>query len=199
MKNRKIVVIAFVLAAVMLMGVGYATLTDTLKFEGVLGADPTVAQDTFDGDVYFSAGSIVEDTAGHKAVVSYEDDRDTAIVTATNFTAKEQQVVVLLTIDNIHQEFDASVEPSAGVITVNPTGETAQEEGHEVVFSATWYWTDSTGTTNDGTDAKLINKINGKAYILVTITLNETPTAAHQAEFEITLTATAKKDGAEIE
>ena len=199
MKNRKIIVIAFVLAAVMLMGVGYAVLTDTLKFGGVLGADHTVAQNTFDGDIYFSSGSIVNDTAGHKAIISYEDDRDTAIITATNFTAKEQQVVVLLTIDNIHQEFDAYVTPSADVISVNPTGEAAQEEGHGVVFSATWHWTDSTGTTNDGTDARLINKIDGKAYILVTITLNETPTAAHQAEFEITLTATAKKDGHEIE
>ena len=34
MKNRKRVVVAFLLVAVMLLGVGYATLTDVLEITG---------------------------------------------------------------------------------------------------------------------------------------------------------------------
>ena len=59
MKNRKTVVVAFMLCAVMLLGVGYAALSDVLDIQGTAQVTQGNAQNAFDGDVYFSAVSLV--------------------------------------------------------------------------------------------------------------------------------------------
>ena len=59
MKNRKIVVVAFMLIAAMLMGVGYAALTDTLTLIGNATIDMNQAGNNFDAKVYFSAAEII--------------------------------------------------------------------------------------------------------------------------------------------
>ena len=62
MKNRKTVVVAFLLVAVMLMGVGYASLTDTLTLIGNATIDLTQAGTNYDAKVYWSAATIVNTT-----------------------------------------------------------------------------------------------------------------------------------------
>ena len=62
MKNRKIVVVAFLVAAVMLLGVGYAALTDTLTIIGNAHIDVDTANKTFDEKVYFSAAEATSST-----------------------------------------------------------------------------------------------------------------------------------------
>jgi len=54
MKNRKTVVVAFMLCAVMLLGVGYAAFTDTLTVTGTIVADLKQAEVNYDANVYFS-------------------------------------------------------------------------------------------------------------------------------------------------
>jgi hypothetical protein len=59
MKNRKTVVVAFLLVAVMLLGVGYAALTDTLTLIGNATIDMKQAEVNFDEKIYFSAAEVV--------------------------------------------------------------------------------------------------------------------------------------------
>jgi hypothetical protein len=59
MKNRKIVVVAFLLVATMLLGVGYAALTDELTITGSLKTDTTAAMSAF-GAGFVSGALVVE-------------------------------------------------------------------------------------------------------------------------------------------
>ena len=183
MKNRKTVVVAFLLVAVMLLGVGYAALTDTLNVKGNLGADISVAAKYFDSTLYFSDDDVSDPAL---AAVSYESDadghmRDTAIIEATAFTQANQSVTVELTILNGSAEFDAKVTPSVLVKNLTVTPET---DGHDPVFKVEWEWKDDSTT-----DAKTIAKNNGTQVLKVTITLLETPTEHHGATFVLTLNA----------
>jgi hypothetical protein len=55
MKNRKTVVMAFLLVAVMLLSVGYAALTDVLDITGSADVNQSAAEEAFNEDIYFSA------------------------------------------------------------------------------------------------------------------------------------------------
>ena len=57
MKNRKIVVIAFTLIAVLLLGVGYAAVTDDLKVLGHVKTNMETISSDFQLDVRFKDGS----------------------------------------------------------------------------------------------------------------------------------------------
>ena len=72
MKNRKFVVVAFLLVAVMLLGVGYAALTDTLIIIGNAHIDLDTANKTFDEKVYFSAAEATS-TTGTGAAADVEN------------------------------------------------------------------------------------------------------------------------------
>ena len=76
MKNRRTVVVAFLLVAVMLLGIGYAALTDTLTIIGNAHVDLDTANKTFDERIYFSAAEATSSTGtGATAdVASYTAD-----------------------------------------------------------------------------------------------------------------------------
>lgn len=180
MKNRRIVVVAFLLAAVLLLGVGYAALTDTLTIGGTLKTDTTVAMDEFDADVYFSATSIVRDDTGNKAVSKIEDGRDDGTIEALHFTAKDQVVVAKYTItNNTDNEFAAVI--NGGTVTVTNTA-----DDHDPIFSVVWSWAEGEVNTGDATLQPGDSK-----DLWVTITLLETPQEIHEATFTVSYTATA--------
>ena len=93
-------------------------------------------------------------------------------------------VKVLLPIYNEHLEFDAKVTPNVTNITINNG-----DADHDPVFSAKWEWSDASGQETGSHGAKIISKkaggTSGVEYVLVTITLNETPTEAHSATFTV--------------
>ena len=180
MKNRKTVVVAFLLVAVMLLGVGYAALTDTLTITGSLKTDTTVAMEEFDADVYFSATSIVTDDTGNKAVSQILDGRDDAKIEALHFTEKDQVVKAKFTITNLAEnEFDAMIEGSSITVTNNA-------DDHDPIFEVVWSWAENSVDTSD------VEIAHGESKDLwVTITLTETPQEVHNAEFNVSFTATA--------
>ena len=172
MKNRKTVVVAFLLVAAMLLGVGYAALQDELIINGTLGADISAANTQFDHDLYIEKHVISEPSL---ATVSYTDnDRDEATITAKAFQTAGQSVTVTFTIINKSVEFDAVVTPD---VLVNALTVVPAVEGHTPVFTATWAWADGSN------DAKTVAKNSGTQDFTVTITLIETPTEAHEASF----------------
>ena len=62
MRNRKTIVVAFLLVAAMLLGVGYAALTDTLTMDGRVTIDMNQAGVNFDAKVYWKDARIVSST-----------------------------------------------------------------------------------------------------------------------------------------
>ena len=180
MKNRKIVVVAFLLVATMLLGVGYAALTDTLTITGALKTDTTVAMDEFDADVYFSGTSIVRDDTVNKAASQIGDGRDEATIQALHFTAKDQVVVAQFTIAN------DSANEFAAIIEGENVEVTNTADDHDPIFTVTWSWDQNSINTDDVTLQPGESKI-----LYVTITLTETPQEIHEASFSVSYTATA--------
>lgn len=77
MKNRRKIVIAFMLCAVMLLGVGYAAVSDALDISGTAEINSGNVQSAFDTKVHFSAAVANTYNTGtnpDKAWVSTEDD-----------------------------------------------------------------------------------------------------------------------------
>ena len=166
MKNRKTVVVAFLLVAVMLLGVGYATLTNTLNITADLKADPSKAGSEFDGDVYFSNKNIDKDDTNHASCII--ENNDLATITADMFTTANQEVVVTLTITNDSTDFDAVLTPDVSL-----------DAAHDGIFAASCVWE---GT--DNLNQKTI-PAGGSANLTVTLKLLKTPDEAHQAKFTV--------------
>jgi hypothetical protein len=210
MKNRKIVVIAFTLIAVLLLGVGYAAVTDDLKILGHVKTNMETITSDFQLDVRFrdGSGTIIKDDTNptsdptfigraHAKVDSVNDtSMDTAVITIENFTATGQTVQALFTIVNFSTDFAAEIAPNL-TATFEATGE---GEAHTPVFSMDWEWFDveeEKGT--GGQDPVVLTAWDGvsedtvdAAVILVTITLVDAPDEEHAGTFTLGITATAQ-------
>ncbi len=109
MKNRRIAICAFVLIAAMVVGIGYASLTDTLAVTGDLEMSQSSIQVALDEDVYFtgveisiadSNGTALTPTTGLSASVS-SNDPDKITFSAKNvFTGIGDTVTIVATITN---------------------------------------------------------------------------------------------------
>lgn len=97
MKNRRNVVIAFMIVAVMLLGIGYAALSDTLDITGSADVNQSAAEEAFNEDVYFSAAVANQD--GNTASVN-ADNNDKASFTANTLKGKGDKVTFTFTIMN---------------------------------------------------------------------------------------------------
>ena len=169
MKNRKTVVVAFLLVAVMLLGVGYAALTDVLDITGSADVNQSAAEEAFNDDIYFSAA--VANQTGNTASVN-GDNNDKASFTAKTLKGKGDKVTFTFTIQN-DGDVDATVTP-----TLNATlGNT-----NPAYFSITSDWS---GT------AKTLKAGESLTYT-VTVELLQTPTETIAGSFLIELTAKAE-------
>ncbi len=112
MKNRRFVVCAFILIAAMVVGVGYAALTDTLVINGDLELSKESVEVALDEDVYFTKVdiSIADsdknpiDTSGTGKLFSASvnsNDPDKIAFSAKNvFSAVGDTVTIVATIIN---------------------------------------------------------------------------------------------------
>lgn len=106
MKNRKSVIVAFLLVAAMLLGVGYAALTDDLSIGVTAGANLDDYTEEFQEDIYFSAVSAVtysnSKTTGASAIIDEANDatKDTGKieVAAGTLVNKGDSITVTYTI-----------------------------------------------------------------------------------------------------
>lgn len=126
MKNRKLAIVAFLLVAVLAIGVGYAALTDLLSVNGTLEAHSAAADIAFDEEIYFSNPVLtqgVEESSGSEYydTVSIDDDPDIAYFTCDSLAEDTDVVIYTYTINNI-SEHDALVKVQTAEFTgVNPT------------------------------------------------------------------------------
>ena len=166
MKNRKTVVVAFLLIATMLLGVGYAALTDVLDITGSADINQTAAEEAFNEDIHVTAA--VPKEVGNTARVN-DDNNDKASFTANTLKGKGDKATFTFTITNAG-DVDANVTP-----TLNATAGNTKPE----YFSVTSDWDGAT---------KLLEAGESLTYT-VTVELLQTPTESISGSFLIELTA----------
>ena len=163
MKNRKLAIVAFFLAAVMCIGAGYAVLTDILDIQGVANVSATEAEKVFESKIYFT--DAVANETGNTAEVT--QNKDKATFTANTLAGQGNEATFTFTIKNANTDLDAMVTPKISANT--------KPEYFEV--SSDW-----SGTPT------LIKAGETKTYT-VTVKLLETPTETIGTSIAIELTA----------
>ena len=176
MKNRKTVVVAFLLVAVMLLGVGYAALTDTLTIIGNAHIDVDTANKIFDEKVYFSNAKATSSTGTGSTgdVVSFNTDDAT-------FTANKLAVVGELSIFTFTIKNDSNVDAQISVNNTKLSGANNPSNSNEDKFTVEYSYPDGMN----------IKKNGGTITVVVTVSVKEPVTAATSATFGIELTATS--------
>ena len=168
MKNRRNVVLAFLLIAAMVLGVGYAAVTDTLYINGTVDVNQSAAEDAFNNDIYFSAAAANQE--GNTASVN-ADNNDKASFTINTFKGKGDVATFTFTIKN-NGDLDATVTPAIAATNGNTNTE---------YFAVTSDWAGASKTLAAGQEITYT----------VTVTMLKTPTDTISGEFNIVLTATA--------
>ena len=166
MKNRRNVVVAFMLVAVMLLGVGYAALTDTLDINGTVDVNQSAAEEAFNEDIFFSAA--VANEAGNTASVN-ADNNDKASFTINTFKGKDDVATFTFTIKN-NGDVDANVTPKLNASLGNTNPE---------YFSIESDWDGATKTLAAG----------GEITYTLTVTMLKTPTETISGSFLVELVA----------
>jgi len=173
MKNRRRIIVAFMLCAVMLLGIGYATLTDVLDITGSADVNKAAAENSFNKDIHFdrtynsNAGALVHEP-GNTASINVDND-DKASFTANNLQGAGDSAKFTFQIIN-EGDLDASVTPRISSNT------------NEEYFTIASDWNGAT---------KTLSKDGGKQTYTVTVTLTKTPTDTIAGSFIIELTATS--------
>ena len=176
MKNRKTVVVAFLVVAAMLLGVGYAALTDTLTIIGNAHIDVDTANKTFDQKVYFSAAAATSSTGTGTVDDVASFTTDDATYTANKLATVGEVSVFTFTITN-----DSNVDAIISVNSTKLSGDVNPSNSNEDKFLVAYSYPD--GMT--------IAKNGGTIDVVVTVTVKEPVTSATSATFGIELTATS--------
>ncbi|MBR2849805.1 MAG: hypothetical protein IKB84_02070 [Clostridia bacterium] len=184
MKNRRNIVIAFMLCAVMLLGVGYAAVSDALDINGTAEINAGNVQSAFDANVYFSGAVANNHTTGNnpdKAWISAEDN-DVADFGSYNLSKVGDFSTFTFTIKNA-SDLKVSVMP---VLTYSGSTE-AQ------ALSAEYFDVYSDWKVGDTVQPREI-AAGGEITYTVTVKLKKTPALAAggllSSSFNIKLTAT---------
>lgn len=186
MKNRRRIIVAFMLCAVMLLGIGYAALTDDLFITGDATLNTTQAQKEFDEDIYFSDAAVKSTTGsytsdGGVAVVDKAEvvSPDSARFNVLTLAKQNETVTFVYTITNDSTEFDADITADAGYPTTNDP--TNFEITYDMDANIDGIQTVGTAVKNGGT-----------VQILVTVKLLNSPEENTTATFNFDITATSK-------
>ena len=176
MKNKKKVVVAFLLVAVMLLGVGYAALTDTLTIIGNAHIDIDTANKTFDEKVYFSASEATSTTGTGSTADTASHTADDATFTANKLATVGQQSVFTFTITN-----DSNVDAVISVAATKLSGAANPSNSNTDKFTVEYSYPDGMNIAKNG----------GNIDVVVTVTVKEPVTSATSATFGIEITATS--------
>ena len=176
MKNRKFVVVAFLVVAAMLLGIGYAALTDTLTIIGNAHIDHDVANKTFDERIYFSAAEATSTTGTGTVADTASYNSDDATYTANKLALVNEVSVFTFTIKN-----DSNVDAIISVADKKLSGDANPSNSNAEKFEVTYEYP----------DGQTIAKLGGTIDVVVTVKVKVPVTAATSATFGIELTATS--------
>ena len=189
MKNRKVIVTAFLLVAVMILGVGYAAVSDTLNFSGDAMISDGQVQHEFDADVKIVAvsednvtwidyaDSIVEIERTNDLIVNIIDGagdnvQDQADFQIYNLTDAGETQTIWFKVQN-----DSAHEATLTGTAITETGEGDHFDSDYTVYAA------------DGATEAQVIPANGTVLIKLVITLKSTPSETYTANFSFAITA----------
>lgn len=155
MKKRRTVIVAFLLLAVMTIGIGYAAIVDTLDITGTADLSTSNA---FDANIFFS-NAVADGQTGNTAKVN-DDNNDKASFSAASMIKEGDTAVFTFTIQNDNNR-DAK-------ITMKTHSNT--DDTH---FGIAMTW--EGGEDAYGTGAELTVAAGQSAEVTVTITLVSLP------------------------
>jgi len=184
MKNRRLVIVAFLLIATLTIGIGYAALSDTLTIIGNAHININQAQTNYDTKVYFSDAQIIEEI-GSTASASVDEvghGSDDATFTANTLATKGDYVTFKFTVKN-----DSNVEVA---IQVNPTklsGAENPSNSNTGIFKVEYGYGSKNGTT-------MTIASGGQLDVYVTVSVDSPVTKETSATFGIELTVVTTHD-----
>ncbi len=121
MKNKKFIIIAFVIVSSLLVGFGYAALTDIFIMDGNAVINQTAQNKVFDDNIYIKSASVTE-TTGTSGVVDTagvdQNNNDKASFTVKSLALVGEKVKFTFTVEN-NSAFDATIANT--VCTVDDT------------------------------------------------------------------------------
>lgn len=176
MKNRRTVVVAFLLVAVMLLGIGYAALTDTLTIIGNAHIDVGAANSKFDEKIYFSDAQATSSTGTGTTEDTASYTADDATFTANKLAIMGEYSVFTFTIRN-----DSNVDAKITINSTKLSGAANPSNSNTNKFTVDYSYP----------DGETIAKQGGTITVVVTVTVKEPVTSATSATFGIELTATS--------
>ena len=175
MKNRRLVIGAFLMVAVLSLGVGFAALSDTLSVGGTVAYSPEAAADEFNADVYFvspavdTGASTCEKTDSIQVAVGADgedaNDKLTITVGEDAFTSAGQVAVINVKVQN----------DSTDAVSVSLDTEAANTTDIQGVFAIAVTGVDAIDAGDEG-------------VVMITITLNKT-VQVEDASISLTLKA----------
>ena len=183
MRNRKNVIVAFVLVAVMLMAVGFAALSDNLVLDGEAIIGTSAANTAFDEDVYFSAYEINPATRPDRTAdeVTFSNENDSATYKVNSLGIKGETVTFKFTIKNDSEDFDAKITID-GAATNNNTD----------AFDVEYFY----GTADNASADNAVVPAGGTYDIFVKVTLKVEPSERLSGSFYMSYTATSQPKAA---
>ena len=167
MKNRRIAILAFLLGACLCLGIGYATLSETMHITGLGEVSLTDASTAFDADIYFTAAQ-----AGDSKCTATITADDTADLTVDGLCGEGDSTYATYTITNFGD--------------VNATVAATIASGETDLYDIEVEWVDGDNTLDAATDS-----VNDTAVIKVTVSLKYTPTVATSTTIKIDLVVTS--------
>lgn len=193
MKNKRNVLLAFLVVCFLCLGIGYAALTDVLTINGTVNVDvvgdpddpaDTPIEELFDESLGWTKVVLTSKTAGNAWSVKNTTDGangvidntgivydylDTVCFDVSGFVKPNDNVVLTYTIGNKHPDL------SAKITKVAP----------EIVGSGAQYFEVETNITNDTVAAK------SETTVTVTVTMVRTPTDDKEATITLAYNAEA--------
>lgn len=110
MKNRRNLIVAFLLCACLIVGIGYAALTDVLDITGSADVNQSAAEEAFNQDIYFTAAVANEASVTGSTASINADNNDKASFTAKGLSSGGDKQTFTFTITNVG-DLDAEVTP----------------------------------------------------------------------------------------
>ena len=171
MRNRKTVITAFILLAVMVMAIGFAAMSDDLYITGSAGITAEHAETAFGEDIYFTKAVMSADKG--TAVIGVDKngeaaDKITITVAEGALKGKGDSVICAVEISNVG-DVDAWINLDSIV------------ESNDTYFEVTTSW----GVTNTRALAA-----GSTVDITITITCIKTPQSEQTTTFDLGFTAT---------
>lgn len=185
MRNRKNVIVAFVLVAVMLMAVGYAALSTDLFIGGNATINADQAQSEFDGQIKFDSvkpTDISTNGTGSSTDTLTKTADKSMDIGVNSLALKDETATFTFRVIN---ESDHEVTPSIESFKIMGAPLTPDSDG---VYTDEWIsakvvWTDAVLEASDGVN-------HGEATFTITFKLLQNPTSQVVRSINVTIDAT---------